>query len=222
MTASTSGVVDLFVPPDWTEILAGEHVGQARELFTLLAEQTWPHGPDAVRRAAVAALLQWREQLLQLGAVSHGILTAPHADGTLARWQLLTLVVDLPQVPELDLAAVVGSLLSTQLQDVTYVERFATDMGTGVGLISQPLLAAPQHEAPQHEAPQPAEPVRIGLAAALACAPMAPQGLLVVAVCLDPLHVVELAALVALVAGRSRLRPPGPPAADPADDAAAG
>lgn len=204
MTGPVLGVVDLMTPPDWLEVLAGADEEQAREHLRALAEATWPHGPDAVQDAAVEALIAWRTALQARGVVSHAVVSAPHADGTTAQWQFLSVVLDLPVEPDVDLTALVAGMLEAQLGDA-YVERFPTDMGLGVGLVTQALLPAP--EPPPGVASTGVTELHVGLAAALSSEPGADRGLLVLGVCLDPVHVVEVAALVAMVAGRSRLRP---------------
>jgi hypothetical protein len=165
-------------------------------------------------------LLTWREAMLARGAVSHGMVSAPQPDGTPARWQVLTTVVELPAEPDIDVAAVLADLVRAQGDEVRYVETYETDMGLGVGLMaSREVLPPPELAGLAARGWEVADaPVQVGVAAALACAPGAPHGLLVVGVCLAQDQAPALAGLVAVMAGRSRVRPepPGSDAEEPA------
>jgi hypothetical protein len=147
--------------------------------------------------------------MLARGAVSHGVISASLPDGTPARWQVLASVVDLPPHPDVDVTAILGELTRSHESDLHHVETFPTDMGLGVGMIGhrevRPWAGMP--DLPALGFAVGADPLRVGTAAALACAPGAVRGLLVVGVCLAPEQVLELAALVAVIAGRSRIRP---------------
>jgi hypothetical protein len=206
--ASVSGVVDLCVPADWAEILLPD-AEEAQSYFAQLVRQTWPNGSEQLWRGGTEVLLSWRSTMLDRGAVSHGVVSAPHPDGGTAQWHVLTSVVELPVAPELDVTAMLAELVRAQGHDVQYVEQFETDMGLGVGMMGQHEVAPPAglEALAARGLTTVDEPVRVGMAAALACEPGAAHALLVVGVCLDPDQVVELAGLVAVIAGRSRVRP---------------
>ncbi|MGY1914447.1 hypothetical protein [Blastococcus sp. SYSU DS0973] len=218
MTASSSVVAELCVPADWAELLLPDD-DAAHACFDELARATWPSGPVEVRAAAARALLSWRAAVLARGAVSHGVVSAPHPGGGTATWHVLSAVVTLPAVGEVDLGALLAELLRAQgAEELLHVEAFETDLGLGVGLVAEHTVVPP----PQLGAlvargiEVVAGPVAVGVAAALACAPGAEQGLLVVGVSLAPEQVWEVAGLVAVVTGRSRLHPA--PSGDQGED----
>jgi hypothetical protein len=202
------GTVDLFLPDDWFDLLLDTEA-DAGERFTELARATWPHHEPSLWSAVAEVLLQWRARMLARGAISHGVVSAHLDDGTPARWQVVTSVVDLPAEPELDVAAMVVRLVEARQEEVLHLEQYETDLGLGVGLIAQPELLPPD-ETEVLGLPVVHEAVRVGVAASLACAPGAGHGLLVVGMCLAPEQVVELAGLVAVIAGRSVLRRASP------------
>ena len=114
--------------------------------------------------------------------------------------------MELPPVPDIDVTAVLARLCAEQGENVRSVEQFETDMGLGVGILAErevrptPLPGMPASELDD-------QPIRMGVAAALACEPGARHGLLIVGVCFSPAQTTELAGLVAVIAGRSRVRP---------------
>jgi hypothetical protein len=212
VTGSISGVVGLHLPADWCDLILGDDA-DADARFTQLARRTWPSGSEQLWAAAAGALRAWRERLVAGGAVSHGVVSAMRPDGTAANWHILTSVVVLPSTLDIDLSALMVRLVQARFDDLRHVEQFETDLGLGVGLIAEPTVFPPPGLPGLVGAPVGAgqQAVRMGMAAALACAPGAEQGLLVVGVTLEAGQVAELAALVALIAGRSRLRPVAAP-----------
>ena len=126
-----------------------------------------------------------------------------------ATWHILAGAVGLPEAGEVDLSAVVARALGAQLDSqVSVVEAFETDLGLGVGLITQPVIEPPS-DVPDELARlgvDTDEPVRVGLAAGLAFPPDGGFGFLVAGMCVDPEQVLELAAVVAVIAGRARLQ----------------
>ena len=204
MTAP-AGVVDLCVPADWAEIVLPD-AEQAQHTFADLVRRTWPRGPEELWTAAAEVLHGWRRVLMERGAVSLGLVSVPREDGPRAEWQVLTSVVELPAEPDVDVTAVLARVVEEQGENVLHVERFDTDMGLGVGLVAEREIRPLQVPGMPVVAPG-GEPVRAGVAAALACEPGARHGLLVVGVFFAAEQVTELAALVAVIAGRSRVRP---------------
>lgn len=206
MKAPPAGVVDLCLPADWCDLVLGDDAG-ARARFAGLAQQVWPGAPEDVRASVTDALVAWRARLVAAGAVSHGVVGAVAPGGEPAVWHVISSVVELPRSPELDLTAVLAELLPARIQDVLHVERFETDLGLGVGFVATPEVLPPPGTDPGAGPAAGGRTVRTGLAGALACAPGAGHGLLVTGACLAAGQVAELAALVAMIAGRSRLRP---------------
>jgi hypothetical protein len=202
--AAGEGAVELCLPTDWCEILDDDD-DDARAHVEGVIRKTWPACPEHLRAGSVELLLRWREDLHARGAVSHGLVSASTADGAPVRWHVLTGVVPLPVASDVDLTSVLTRLVTTTGQDLLHVERFDTGMGLGFGLIAQPEVAAPELGT------VPVAPTagrgRLGAAAALSYTPGTGFGLLVIGMSVAPDQVLELAALVAVIAGRSRLLP---------------
>lgn len=196
------GAVALCLPADWCEILIDDG-DDARAHVERVIRRTWPTCPEQLRAGSVEVLLRWQEDLRARGAVSHGLVNAWTDDGAPVRWHVLTSVVGLPEAPDVDLTSVLTQLVAATGRDVLHVERFPTDMGLGFGLIAQPEVVPPAL-ATVPAAPTD-DPCRLGAAAALSYAPGTGLGLLVVGMSVSPDQVLELAALIAVVAGRSRL-----------------
>ncbi|MGY2065435.1 hypothetical protein [Blastococcus sp. SYSU DS0619] len=209
MTPGASGLVELCLPRDWTELLLPDD-DEARDHLDRLVRGTWPGGPVDVRADSTRALMDWRAAMLDAGVVSHGVVSAPRPEGTAANWHVQTSVVPLPAVPDVDVPAVVAELVRARWgAGPHHVETYETDMGLGVGIVAERTVLPPSQlrDLAVRGLEILAEPVRVGVAVGLACAPGAAQALLVVGVCLDPAQVWELAGLVAVIAGRSRLHP---------------
>lgn len=209
MTTTATGAVELCVPADWAEILLPGRE-EAEAYFDRLARATWPNGPDEIWARSTEVLRGWRLAMLRRGVVSHGIVSAPRSDGALAQWQVMTSVVALPAAPDLDLTAVLAEVFREQGHGLRHLETFETDMGLGVGIVGEREVLPPSGlgDLAARGLPVVEEPIRVGTAAALACAPGGVHGLLVVGVCLAPDQVAELAGLVAVIAGRSRVHVP--------------
>lgn len=206
----TEGAVALCLPADWCEILIDDG-DDPRAHVEGVIRATWPTCPEHLRAGSVALLLRWREDLLARGAVSHGLVNAWTDDGAPVRWHVLTSVVRLPEAPDVDLTAVLTRLVAGNGRDVLQVERFETDMGLGFGLIAQPEVAAPAPGTfPWATSPSASTDGRgrLGAAAALSYTPGTGLGLLVVGMSVAPDQVLELAGLVAVIAGRSTLHLP--------------
>lgn len=217
--------LELCVPHDWIDLLADGPQGEeadlaARERFFDLVGATYPAAERVDIEAGTEALLAWRAAMIGRGAVSHGIVSCPvepaatHPDGRprRAEWQIMSAIVTVPAgVGDLDTGELLARLMGAQLDpESTYVESFETDIGCGVGLMLQPVLTDPGLsiqaalgiEAAESRAD--AEPaLRYGLAAALASPVSGGYSLLVTGICLDPDQLREMAALVAVIAGRS-------------------
>lgn len=218
--SAPAGEIDLCLPAQWTDVLLAPADGEDLDgTLTWLVRATWPAGPQERWDAALGVLRTWRDALRAGGVVSHGLVSGTRTDGSLAAWQVMTSVVSIPAEPEVDLATLLSGLLQAEEHDVVHVERFATEVGLGLGIVAVPELQPPgdlDRIARLGLEVRP-EPVKVGMTAALAWEQGAQQAILVVGLCLAPDQVLELAGVVAVIAGRSRLRP----AADPVDDTGA-
>ncbi|MGQ0464266.1 MAG: hypothetical protein ACT4QG_02985 [Sporichthyaceae bacterium] len=224
------GLAELYLPADWLDLLddgPGPDADQAAGVrFAQLIATTLPGaGPELVA-AGAQALLAWRARLLGRGVIGHGVVNVPldeHGEPTTtapgidhdrwACWHVLVGVVALPPtVAELDLGEFLARVLGHRLDPAcSYLEAFPTAMGCGTGLLLQPALLPGPLAVPESPAPDPAPGAgpHYGLTAALSFAHGGGCGLLVTGVCLDPDQLVGLGALVALIAGRSRLQRTG-------------
>ncbi|MFI1677265.1 hypothetical protein [Streptomyces sp. NPDC020607] len=206
ITAIEPGQVNLFVPPDWFDLMAdGPDREATRARCEDIIRRTYPETPPERREEFVDGLMACHERYLADGALMYGVITAPlPSTGDQAVWQVQAGVVAVPAVPEeVDLGELLSRVFDAQFkQRVAYVERFTTEMGLGLGFLSQPDVPVPEDWADE----VPAD-LRTGLAGALACPPEGGKGLLVVGTCLNPDQVRELAALVAVIAGNSTFAP---------------
>ncbi|MFF1375749.1 hypothetical protein [Streptomyces sp. NPDC058308] len=204
------GRIELFVPPDWFDLLAdGADKEATRARCAEMIRLTYPNTPARRREEFVDGLMKCHECYLADGALMYGVITAPlPSTGAQAVWQVQAGVVAVPQAPdEVDLGELMSRVFDAQLKgQVAYVERFTTEMGIGIGFLSQPPVPVPE----DWEEEVPAD-LRTGLAGALACPPEGGKGLLVIGTCLDPHQVRELAGLVAIIAGNSDFLPAAPP-----------
>ncbi|RBY95913.1 hypothetical protein DQ237_12295 [Blastococcus sp. TF02-8] len=200
-----AGVVDLCVPADWAELVLPD-AHEAEHAFAELVRRTWPRGPEALWSSAASVLHAWRRALMRRGAVSFGLVSVPRPDAPRAEWQVLTSVVRLPADPDIDVTAVLARMCEDQGAHILHVERFDTAMGLGVGLVATREIR-PARLPGMPVTASDGQPIRMGMAAALACEPGGRDGLLVVGVCFAVEQTADLAALVAVIAGRSRVRP---------------
>lgn len=136
-------------------------------------------------------------------------------------WHILSAVVTMPAIPlEVDTGELIARMLGQDLDpDASHVESFATEMGCGTGLILQPEFPSAADAA---AAGGPAAtdlltdldldgvepgPARYGLAVGLSTPLGGGASLLAVGMCMEPGQVLEVAALVAAIAGNSRVHP---------------
>ncbi|MDI6519203.1 MULTISPECIES: hypothetical protein [Streptomyces] len=204
-----AGAVNLYAPTDWFDLVEDISEDSARARYEDLINRSYPQHEPSVRADFTAALLTWREILRKQGLISYGLVTVPAKDGGPAVWQIMAAVVDVPTVQaDLDLGEVAVRLLGEELEGrAAYTESYPTQMGLGLGIISQPVMS-PEGDLtlfPAEEAQSGADASvgRIGLAVSLSCPPGGDHGLLVVGNCLDPEQVVPLAGVVAVIGGNS-------------------
>ncbi|MEG3629607.1 hypothetical protein [Streptomyces poriticola] len=208
------GSVLLYAPTDWFDLLAdGDDEDAARLRCTDLIGRSYPHKPADVRQAYTDALMAWRRVLLDQGVITHGVVAVPDGEYGRAVWQISIGVVEVPAVnQDVNLGEVLARHFGQGLQGrQAYTESFPTEMGLGMGIISQPELLSPDKvelfpklaaaDADEPEAPRPL--AKLGLAGCLACPPGGGPGLLVVGNCLDAEQVLAMASIVALIAGKS-------------------
>jgi hypothetical protein len=212
MTGTQDATVELCLPADWCDVLLDEGP-DPRFHMEQVVRRTWPTCPPSLWEGSVAVLLRWREDMLARGTVSHGIVSASTDDGAAVRWHIVSSVVALPRAPEIDLSAVLSQYVRATHPEIVHVETFETEMGMGVGLIGHPQVTPPDGLSALG-IPAVHDPVRLGMAAALSYAPAATHGLLVLGLAVAPEQVAELAGLIAVIAGRSRLHAEPAPAAE--------
>ncbi|MFD5052757.1 hypothetical protein [Streptomyces tendae] len=205
----TAGVVQLYTPTDWFDLVADVDENSAQARCEDLINRSYPEHEPSVRADFTAALLAWRRILREQGLITYGLVSVPAKHGGPAIWQIMAAVVDVPSVQaDTDLSEIAVRLLGDELEGrVAYTESYPTRMGLGLGIISQPVMS-PEGELnlfPSEEAQAGAETStgRIGLAVSLSCPPGGGHGLLVVGNCLDPEQVVPLAGVVAVIGGNS-------------------
>jgi hypothetical protein len=196
------GEVNLFVPPDWFDLMAdGTDREATRARCADLVRLTYPNTPLERREEFTNGLLYCYDRFLADGVVMYGVITAPlPSTGMQAVWQVYGGVVAVPERPaEMDLGKLLAQVFDQQFAEkMAYVEKFPTDMGLGFGFISQPPVLVPRDW--EGDA---GKEMRTGLAGVLSCSPDGGRGLLVIGTSLDPDQVRELAGLVAVIAGRS-------------------
>lgn len=201
------GSVDLVLPPDLFDVMAPEDPGSALAFYRALFAELLPRATESDRTVLAEGMLAWRARLLADGVLLHGLVAVPDAQagGTAAHWHLMAGVVEVPDDPDLDTAALAARLLGDDaLGPHVYTESFDTEMGWGLGVITQAPLASP--EGPGGTDGGTPLPAALGLAAGLSAPIGGDRGLLVVGICLDTDRTLELASLVALVAGSSVIR----------------
>lgn len=202
------GEVQLFVPPDWFDLMAdGADRHATRVRCAELVRRTYPDTPEQRREEFTDGLLYCYDRYFADGVVLYGIITTPlPSTGVQAVWQVYGGVVAVPERPEeLDLSALLSKVFDEQFaKNTAYVEKFSTAMGVGFGFVAQPLVRPPSDWEPHAD-----QELRTGLAGVLSCPPDGGRGLLIIGTCLDPDQVRELAGLVAVIASHSVFTPSG-------------
>ncbi|MEV0323614.1 hypothetical protein ACIBKX_13570 [Streptomyces sp. NPDC050658] len=211
------GEVSLFAPTDWLDLLAdGQDDEAAQERIEQLVARAYAHRDQETRAAVTETFGAARRLFLDDGMITCGLITLPATaeDGPVT-WQICAGVIDVsPLDPDINAGEVLSRHFGRRLEGKqVYVESFPTEMGTGFGLVSQPGVHPSGEVDTFPELPPPGgAPVssrymaQSGMAAALSCPVGGGSGLLVVGTCLDPEQVVSLAALVALICGKSTVR----------------
>ncbi|MBW1601185.1 hypothetical protein JJV70_03515 [Streptomyces sp. JJ66] len=213
------GVINLYAPTDWFDLLVdGDDVQAAYDRCADLIDQSYPHQDAAFRASLTEALMAWRETIMQQGIIMSGFLAVPDSEHGDAAWQVTAGVVATPPIHrDVDLVEVVLRQFGGELGDKkeVYVELFETEIGLGVGIMSQPrfspsgelVLFPPLAESSTGGATATFNHVdswtKLGLAAVLSCPPEGGKGLLVIGNCLDPEQVLPLGAIVTLIGGKS-------------------
>ncbi|MGW0732744.1 hypothetical protein [Streptomyces sp. NPDC002851] len=207
------GHVQLYAPSDWFDLLADpgdEEAVQAR--FRELTRLAYPNQGQDVHESIVEGVMNTRRIFLADGMLSCGLVAVPQTEDGDVLWQICSGVVEVgPLEADLDIGSVLTRFLGQQLtgKDV-YLESFPTAIGAGVGMISTPQVFEdgtvnlfPQPVAADAGGPPPQ--ATLGLAVALALPPGGGRSLLVIGHCLNANQVRELAAVVALMAGKSTI-----------------
>ncbi|UED85111.1 hypothetical protein [Streptomyces profundus] len=196
----------LYLPTDWLNFLAdGDDRDAARRRYERLIPQIYPNMPLEGHQEIVDGLMLWRDGLWTDGFLAHGIISVPaRGKEKGAFWQILVAAMKLPSASaELDTTTLLQRMVgSSDLDHLTHVEKYQTEMGLGLGLIGRPPITLPGGDTvPDVNG----EPRRTGMATALSYAPGAEFGIIAIGSCLDPEQDTQLAMLVALIAGRSKL-----------------
>ncbi|MET9758702.1 hypothetical protein ABZ016_06545 [Streptomyces sp. NPDC006372] len=201
-TGIKPGEINLFVPPDWFDLMAdGTDREATRARCAELVRATYPNTPAERREEFTNGLLYCYDRYLVDGVLMYGVITAPlPSTGAQAVWQVYGGVVAVPERPEeMDLGELLAQVFDQQFsEEMAYVETFPTDAGLGFGFISQPAVLVPH----DWEGDAGTE-TRTGLAGVLSCPHDGGKGLLVIGTSLDPDQVRELAGLVAVIASHS-------------------
>ncbi|KOX45199.1 MULTISPECIES: hypothetical protein [Streptomyces] len=203
------GSVLLYAPTDWFDLLAdGDDEEAARTRCSDLINRSYSHKAAGSRQAYTDALMAWRRVLLAQGVITHGVVAVPEGEYGRAVWQISAGVVEVATVnQDVDLGEVLARHFGQELRGrQVYTESFPTEMGIGMGIISQPeLFSADRTELfPEPATAGAARPLaKLGLAVCLACPPGGGRGLMVVGTCLDAEQVLSMASIVALIAGKS-------------------
>ncbi|MFJ7767337.1 hypothetical protein ACIQ1J_02575 [Streptomyces sp. NPDC097107] len=224
------GSVLLYAPTDWFDLLADGHDEEAaRARCADLVNRSYPHKAIGPRQAYTDALMAWRRVLLNQGVITHGVVAVPEGEYGRAVWQISAGVVEVPAAnQDVNLGEVLARRFGQELRGrQVYTESFPTEMGIGMGIISQPEVHSADRtelfpEAAKAEAgvgegggAGAARPLaKLGLAVCLACPPGGGRGLLVVGTCLDAEQVLAMASIVALIAGKSTFLEDPEPAED--------
>ncbi|WP_224058497.1 hypothetical protein [Streptomyces kanamyceticus] len=195
------GSVKLTVPSDWFDLMAdGDDREATRGRCAELIRLSYPDTPAEHREQFIDVLMFRYDHLFANGVLMNGVVTAPlPSTGAKVLWQVYAGVVAVPPgPPELDLGALLSRVFDEAfLGGMAYVERFATDMGIGIGFMAQSPVEVPVSRETD------VSPHQTGLAGVLSCPPEGGKGLLVVGTCLDSDQVRDLAGLVAVMAGHS-------------------
>ncbi|MEV8016828.1 hypothetical protein AB0O76_10865 [Streptomyces sp. NPDC086554] len=211
------GEVSLFAPTDWFDLLTdGQDDEAAQARIEQLVAQAYAHRDQGIRDSIADTFGTARRLFLDDGMISCGLIALPttEEDGPVT-WQICAGVIDVsPLDPDINAGEVLSRHFGERLEGKqVYVESFPTEMGTGFGLVSQPGITPSGEVDTFPELPPPGgAPVssryaaQLGMSAALSCPVGGGSGLLVVGNCLDPEQVVSLAALVALICGKSKVR----------------
>ncbi|MFE0182298.1 hypothetical protein [Streptomyces olivaceus] len=203
------GSVLLYAPTDWFDLLAdGDDEEAARTRCVDVINRSYPHKAAGPRQAYADALMAWRQVLLSQGVIAHGVVAVPEGEYGRAVWQISAGVVEVSTVhQDVDLGEVLARHFGQELRGrQVYTESFPTEMGIGMGVISQPeLISVNRTELfPEPRTAGSTRPLaKLGLAVCLACPPGGGRGLMVVGTCLDAEQVLSMASVVALIAGKS-------------------
>lgn len=210
-----SGSVDLFVPEDLFDLLAPDDRDEALEEFCGLFSRMFPRAGEEDVANLAGGILRWRDRLLAAGTLLHGLVAVPPEDGEPpAHWHVFAGVVDVPRTGELDTGSLLSRLVGRRVgEESGYTESYPTRMGWGAGLITQ-VAPQPDPEVMGRAAPDTGMdadraggglPPVLGLAAGLAGPHGGDHGLLVVGLCLDVERLLDMAAIVAVIAGESMI-----------------
>lgn len=202
----TSGTYQLLVPNDMFNVLAPEDPDEARTVFADLFSEMFPSIDRGDLEDLVDGILEWRNRLLSDGIIFHGLVAMPagfeyerHVFGA-AHWHVFAGITEVPVHEEIDSGAIVARLFDQQFDGDAYTESFPTEMGWGAGLITEMPVPRP---AAVETVPPPGMPTSFAVAAAVSGVHGQDRGLFVIGMAVDIEQKHEMAAVVALIAGKS-------------------
>lgn len=206
--ASFDGTYELLVPTGMFNVLDPPDRAEATVAFESLFREMFPSIVPTELAMLVDGMLRWRDLLLDLGVIFHGVVAMPagfehegHTYGP-AHWHVCAGVVEVPSHGELDAGALVAHVLKDQHPAPgTHTESFTTLMGWGAGLISE-VSVLPDDAASSSSVDLPSP---MAISAALSAEHGSDRGLLVLGIAVDPAQKHEMAAVVGLMAGRSTI-----------------
>ena len=202
------GQVNLFVPADLFELTTPEDPSEARRQLEVRFGEMFGRMGDQQRLTLVDGVMAWREKLDEIGVVMHAMAAVPATDEhAAAHWHFFAGVVDTVPLGDIDAGEVLRRYLDTQpLAEHRYTESYPTAMGWGLGIVTRDVVRLDALPVGATHMP-PDQP--IGLAVGLSGAPDESLALLVVGICFDIERTLEMASIVAVIAGESVIVPTG-------------
>lgn len=216
MTAENTtfdGTYELLVPTGMFSVLDPPDRDGAVASFEALFREMFPSIVPSELDMLVDGMLRWRDLLLDLGVIFHGVVAMPagfeyegYTYGP-AHWHVCAGVVEVPVHAELDAGALAARVLKDRYPAPgTHTESFETVMGWGAGVIAEIPVLPDDPVAPVHVD----LPGQMAVAAVLSAEHGSDRGLLVLGLAVDPSQKHEMAAVVGLMAGRSTITPDVP------------
>lgn len=196
------GHVDLFVPADLFELTTPEDPAEARRQLESHVGAMFGRMGAEQRTGLVDGVMAWREKLDEIGVVIHAVAAVPATDEhTAAHWHFFAGAVDTVPLGEVDAGEVLRRYLDTQpLAENRYTESYPTAMGWGLGVVTRDVVRI---DTPSSGSTGLPAQLPIGIAVGLSGTTQGTLALLVVGICFDVERTLEMASIVAVIAGES-------------------